>query len=160
AVLREAGSLGPLRTELQADDVIVRVTRPTTPVPVDVVWPPPPADIKHSPRVRGNADLPSSIANDEFTVHRTRLMLRRVVELFVAPWNDDVERLVADRTLDHTIEPTGATVRLGPGRAETSGFVVVGDREREPVLVDLERCRRGNVRQRDRAVGRSHDGVT
>ena len=82
AVLGEAGAVGPLRTELQADDVRADATGAAAPVPSDVVRPTTAADVEHTPRVAGRAaDLPPAVTDDELAARGAGLMLRREVEL-------------------------------------------------------------------------------
>src|SRR5690606_39114713 len=97
AVLGEPGALGPLRPELQTDDVVAGAAGSPTPVPGDVRWPPPTADVEHTPRVAGLADRPPPIADHQLSACRSCLLLRREVEQLVAPRDHHVERLVARR---------------------------------------------------------------
>ena len=95
AVLGEPGARGPLRSDLQPDDVTVAPARAPAPVPLDLVGPAPAPDIEHAPRVGpGTADDPTAVADDEFADGGARLMLRREVERLVVPRNHDVDRLV------------------------------------------------------------------
>src|SRR5438477_3056758 len=99
AVLGEPRTGGPLRAELQPDDVTAAATRAAAPVPVDARRPAASTDVEHTPRVAGGrtADRAGALADAERPGRRARLVFRRVVEQILAPRDDDVERLVTGR---------------------------------------------------------------
>src|SRR2546423_1048649 len=67
------------------------------------------ANVGHPPRVApAAADVPAAVTGGESAGGRASLVLRRVVEQLVTPWDDDVQRLVAGRLRDEHIELAGA----------------------------------------------------
>ncbi len=113
----------------------------------------------HASAPLGAADHPAPIPDHELTRRGPSLVLRREVEPLVAPRDHHVERLVSGRELDGHVEPSLATVGLGPRCREVRTGLVVGDAQLQPVAVDDERRRTGELRELD-VCGVHHDGAS
>ena len=130
-VLGEAGSFGPLGTDLDADDgAVIGHAGPAAPVPAGLVRPASTADVEHAPRRCGRsvvvaADRDDHVADGEGAVSRSSLVLGGELEQLVVPRDHDVERFVAVGQVDDDVQRRGGAVTLGPrgGQACPSGLV-------------------------------------